>query len=238
MPFAPGNSANPNGRPRGSHNKRSAEIYYGLAERGDLDPADFLSSIVTNPNKPDELRIQAANMLMPYMHSKAGVLPAKLFVKYQINLPYPNPTKIDQVRDNIVYLTTLKLTEQIDTATADNLILDQRHLHDSILEETKLLYSQGGSADVQIHISGGLSPLPGTDIIMPQINGVIDAVAVDTPPPAPTDLDHVDQPPQSTTIDPVANQASTPDANADASSINSTNSICPVVRQNAPPNPK
>jgi hypothetical protein len=65
MSFAPGNSANPNGRPRGSHNKRTAEIYYGLAERGDLDPADFMSSIVTNPDKPDELRVQAANMLMP-----------------------------------------------------------------------------------------------------------------------------------------------------------------------------
>jgi hypothetical protein len=201
MPFVPGNSANPSGRPRGSHNKRTAEIYYGLQERGDLDPADYLSSIVTNPTKPDELRMQAANMLMPYMHSKAGVLPAKLFVKYTINLPYPKPDKLDQVRENIVYLTALKLTEQIDTATADNLILDQTKIHDSIFEEMKLLYSTGGGTDVQIHIEGGLPDMPGTNIIKPDLSGNDPLTLLDS------DHGRVDAPPEPTTINAVANPA-------------------------------
>jgi hypothetical protein len=90
MVFQPGVSPNPNGRPRGSHNKRTAEIYFSLQDRGDLDPADYLSSIVSDTTAPRDVRMQAANMLMPYMHSKAAVLPAKIFVKYQINLPYLN----------------------------------------------------------------------------------------------------------------------------------------------------
>jgi hypothetical protein len=106
-----------------------------------------------------------------------GLRPALVYLEHKVNLPHPNPTKLDQIRENITYLTNLKLSAKIDTASADNLILDQRHLHDSIFEEMKLLYSQDVAPEVSIHISGGLSPLPGTDIIMPQINGVIDAVA-------------------------------------------------------------
>jgi hypothetical protein len=217
------------GRKLGTRNKRTTEIINRLVSNGFNDPLLVLGEIVTNSDDP-HLRAQAANMLAPYLHGKHGIIPAPIYIEAKVDLPHANPTKLDQVRENIIYLTNLKLSAQIDTATAGNLILDQRHLHDSILEEMKLLYSQGGSADVQIHISGGLTPLPGTDIIMPQINGVIDAVAVPeaSASGATTPIDSVA----------VANQASTPDANADASSINSTNSICPVVRQNAPPNPK
>jgi len=53
------------GRPRGSRNRRTKEIFDRLEERGDLDPADLLSSIVTNTEELKELRIQAAGMLMP-----------------------------------------------------------------------------------------------------------------------------------------------------------------------------
>jgi hypothetical protein len=53
------------GRPRGSRNRRTKEIFDRLEERGDLDPADLLSPIVTNTEEPKELRIQAAGMLMP-----------------------------------------------------------------------------------------------------------------------------------------------------------------------------
>jgi hypothetical protein len=42
-------------------NKRTAEIFNRLENRGDLDPADLLSSIVTSNQEPKELRIQAAS---------------------------------------------------------------------------------------------------------------------------------------------------------------------------------
>jgi hypothetical protein len=63
-----------NGRPKGSPNKKNEELQKRLSERGDLDPADFLSSLVTNTNEPKELRVQASGLLMPYFYNKRGTI--------------------------------------------------------------------------------------------------------------------------------------------------------------------
>src|SRR5690349_1865500 len=90
--FKPGPSGNPNGRPVGARNKSSYELREKLKERGDRDPAEFLSEVVSNPNEPTELRIAASNYLMPYYHSKLGatpVPPPPQYVEQAINLPAP-----------------------------------------------------------------------------------------------------------------------------------------------------
>jgi hypothetical protein len=56
-------------------------------------------------------------MLAPYLHGKHGTIPTPIYIDAKVHLPHPNPTKLDQVRD---YLTNLKLSAQIDTATADS----------------------------------------------------------------------------------------------------------------------
>ena len=85
MTFHQGHTFSP-GRRHGSRNKRTAEIFHRLENRGDLDPADLLSSIVTNNEEPKELRIQAAKGLegvqMPAQGAKrplgsAGAPPAR-----------------------------------------------------------------------------------------------------------------------------------------------------------------
>jgi hypothetical protein len=80
MTFQPGVASNPAGRPKGARNKRTEEIWSRLEARGDLDPADLLSSIVTNKNESTELRAQAANFLMPYKYGKRGVIPVARFI--------------------------------------------------------------------------------------------------------------------------------------------------------------
>src|SRR6516162_9912996 len=75
------------GRPVGSRNKRTEEIFARLEKRGDLDPADFLSSIVTNTKESSELRVQAANMLMPYRYGKCGTIPVARFLPESIEVP-------------------------------------------------------------------------------------------------------------------------------------------------------
>jgi hypothetical protein len=135
----PGVVANPNGRQVGSRNRRTEELFIRLESRGDLDPADYLSSVVNDKTKPDDLRATAANMLLPYKYSKAGTAPVKIFIEHTIVLPHHEPRTLSDVRENIHYLSNLKLSQQIDTTTGNNLILDQTKLHDSILEETKLL---------------------------------------------------------------------------------------------------
>jgi hypothetical protein len=80
---SPGIVGNPNwvpghsqggGRKAGSRNRRTAEILERLRARGDKDPVDFLSEVVTNAdNQHDaDIRVQASALLAPYMHSKTG----------------------------------------------------------------------------------------------------------------------------------------------------------------------
>lgn len=45
--FKAGEVANPNGRPPGSRNKRTQELLDLLQSRGDKDPLDFLSEVIS-----------------------------------------------------------------------------------------------------------------------------------------------------------------------------------------------
>jgi hypothetical protein len=96
----------------------------------------------------------------------------RLFFTNKISIPNPHPTTVAQVRANIDYLTQLKSTGKIDLEWADSFIADQRILHDSLVDEAKLLAANGDTGDLTIRIEGGLPTLPGTDITMPLINGV------------------------------------------------------------------
>src|SRR5215510_4961493 len=114
MTFQPGHTLSP-GRRLGSRNKRTAEIFNRLEARGDLDPADLLSSIVTNDREPKELRIQAAGLLLPYKYSKMGatpVPPPPVYIEEIVNIP--RPTTIQQATQNILLLSELKSTGKID----------------------------------------------------------------------------------------------------------------------------
>ena len=113
--WASGQSGNPKGRPAGSRNRRTEDIFFRLENRGDTDPVDLLSEIVTNPNERKELRIQAAGLLVPYKYGKRGAIPeppAPRFIGQPVRLP--RATTIAQAADNIACLSELKATGQID----------------------------------------------------------------------------------------------------------------------------
>src|SRR6516162_4181762 len=83
--FQPGNTES-TGRPPGSPNKRTNELRLRLKNRGDTDPADFLSSIVSNPQEPTELKVAASNYLLPYLYSKRGALPPPRYIELEIDV--------------------------------------------------------------------------------------------------------------------------------------------------------
>jgi hypothetical protein len=98
----------------------------------------------------------------------------------------------------------MKAKGQIDLDFADSLIADNRTIANNLIVEEelklKLLNAKGGS-DVTIQIEGGLPPLPGTNIVMPKLNGMnghpaIEGIAAPASPPT-QDPDTPSQEPES-----------------------------------------
>jgi hypothetical protein len=152
-------------------------LWGALEKRGDIDPAQYLSSVVSDKKKPELTRIQAAGLLMPYKYSKCGTTAQPLplvYVDRPVDLPHPHVTELHQVIENTEYLSALRRDGKLDLAAADSLISDQRLIRDALIEEARLLIAQGGSPDQRIVITGGLPPLPlgpgDRGIIMPDHN--------------------------------------------------------------------
>jgi hypothetical protein len=73
--FAKGNrqgKVNSGGRPKGAKNKRNQEFAAMMAKRGDRDPLEFLSSVISGKMKEATLqhKIMAASALAPYMYAR------------------------------------------------------------------------------------------------------------------------------------------------------------------------
>jgi hypothetical protein len=164
--FKPGESP---GRKPGSQNRVSYELRERLKKRGDKDPAEFLSGIVTNEQEHKELRIAAANVLMPYLYNKLAPIsapPMLIILEDTVSIPYPHPKTLLEARENIAYISDLKAQGQIDRAWAESLVHDQRALHDSLVDEANLIAADASTAPPVIRIEGGMPELPGS-IIMP-----------------------------------------------------------------------
>jgi hypothetical protein len=173
MPFQAGNNANPKGRPVGSRNRRTQEILDLISQRGDKDPLDFLSEVISSQNHyPVEQKISASNILAPYLHSKYGAKIPPRYITEPVVLPHPQPTSIDQANANINYISARKANGAIDLDFADSLIADNKVIANNLIAEEelklKIAASPGGSdGTINIAIQGGLPELPGTSVIMP-----------------------------------------------------------------------
>ena len=170
--FQPGNTLG-KGRPPGSPNKRTEELRRRLAERGDTDPADYLSSVVTDPKESPELKVQAANNLLPYLYSKRGAMPPPRFVETPIEVP--EFTSIEIAESFLAKIATLVAGGELDIQTGLELSqltkawIDSRHAAKEL--DLKIINVEGGPREQTIRIEGGLPALPGTNITMPVLDG-------------------------------------------------------------------
>jgi hypothetical protein len=172
MTFQPGHTFSP-GRRHGSRNKRTAEIFHRLEDRGDLDPADLLSSIVTNNEEPKELRIQAAGLLMPYKYSKCGTAPVQVYI--DVPLDIPEFTHLSDAEQFLAKVAALVAHGQLDFQAGQNLSNLAKAWIDAQYQREELSikqYNAGtGETEQVIRVTGGLPELPGCSILMPQLNG-------------------------------------------------------------------
>ena len=134
---------------------------------------DFLSEIVSgNGEYPKELKVTAANYLAPYLHSKYGTKIPPRYIMEPVELPHLEPTSIEQANTNINYISARKAAGTLDLEFANSLINDNRVIANNIVAEEELklkLTAQHGHPNQVIRIEGGLPPLPGTNVIMPEL---------------------------------------------------------------------
>src|SRR5215467_7719385 len=172
MTFQPGHTFSP-GRRLGSRNKRTEEIFNRLESRGDVDPADLLSSIVTNNEEPKELRIQAAGLLMPYKYSKCGTAPVQVYI--DVPLDTPEFTHLSDAEQFLAKVAALVARGELDIQTGVELSSLAKAWIDSQYAREELAikqYNAGSTEHEQtIRIEGGLPALPGTNITMPMLDG-------------------------------------------------------------------
>jgi hypothetical protein len=128
-------------------------------------------------------------MLMPYKYAKRGSTAEpipRIYLESELKLPHPDPRSIAQGRDNIIYLSGLKATGQIDQAWGDNLIADQYKILSALVDEAKIAIQGGEQGEQVIRIEGGLPVMPGLEeLIMPQLNGhkSLELQAIESVPP-------------------------------------------------------
>jgi len=172
MTFQPGHTLSPGRRP-GSRNKRTAEIFERLESRGDKDPADLLSSIVTNNEEPKELRIQAAGLLMPYKYSKCGTAPVQVYI--DVPLDTPEFTHLSDAESFLAKIAALVAHGQLDFQAGQSLSALAKNWLDAqyLREELAIKQINAGTTEHEqtIRIEGGLPALPGTNVTMPVLDG-------------------------------------------------------------------
>jgi hypothetical protein len=178
MPFQSGeewqkSGGNAKGRVPGSRNKRTQEILDLIQSRGDKDPLDFLSEVISSENHYTvDQKISAANYLNPYLHSKRSVLVDPRFIETPVQVP-----EFQSIEEAEAYLASLpaKLGRgEVDFEVSEKISLLTRNYIETKIDAEKLrlqIASQGGEREQTIHITGGLPPLPATNIIMPELNG-------------------------------------------------------------------
>jgi hypothetical protein len=167
MPWSPGQSGNPhrNGaRPLGSRNRRTEEAIQLIISAGHQDPLLTLAELQAK-SADEGIRATAANMLAPYLHSKCGAMPPLRFISEPVELPHPSPTTVDHVNANLAHINAMVAAGTLDMDFATLLLAGQREHIVSYKAREEI------PANPDIHVTGGLPTLPGTTIIMPQVNG-------------------------------------------------------------------
>ena len=153
----------PQGRPAGSRNKRTKELLARLEARGDLDPADFLSALITDEKEPKELRVQASNVLLPYIHPKWQSTPVPRYLEDDINIP-KEFTCVEDAEKFLAHITARVTAKTLDLDFAEALSkmaigwIQSQYAKQGL--DLKSAAQGDTNHDTRIIIEGGLPPLP------------------------------------------------------------------------------
>jgi hypothetical protein len=170
MPWAPGQSGNPNGY-KGPRERRRKEVFDIIKNLGHKDALETLSYLQHNEQIEPGLRIAAASALAPYCHPKMQATPTPRFIELQLDVP-----EFAHVSDAEAFLAKIALLTargHLDIQSAQELSALVKTWIDTQYTKEELAYklSPPEQRDTTIRIEGGLPALPGTSIVMPVLDG-------------------------------------------------------------------
>jgi hypothetical protein len=167
MTFKPGQSGNPKGRTPGRRNAKTRAVLEKL--NGVADALALLGEMVASAEAPLALRVTAATALAPYQYPKAPRL-----LRKKIDLP--EPVTIEDATANIARIGVFAAARRIGLDEANDLVNFQKayiearigcELEQRIATLEHAL--QNAHINLGVSVVGGMPPLPGTTIDMPQL---------------------------------------------------------------------
>jgi hypothetical protein len=170
MPWAPGQSGNPNGY-KGPRERRRAEVFDIIKNLGHKDALETLSYLQHNEQIDPGLRIAAAAALAPYCHPKMQATPTPRFIDLQLDIP--EFSHVSDAENFLAKIALLTAKGHLDIQSAQELSglvktwIDSQYLR----EELNYKISPPETRDTTIRIEGGLPALPGTNVTMPVLDG-------------------------------------------------------------------
>jgi hypothetical protein len=193
MVWKPGQTGNPNGRPRkypvdGKYPQPPPGVdprdFYGLAayrdeyrniaeQHGLEDPVLYQHKLLSDDKLPVGLRATIAAAIAPYYRPKLGLQTLPRMVEIQVEVP--NFQTVEEAQAFLIKITSLvgsgelSLSTGIDLGTLVRAWISAKHAAMEI--EIKRLNATQDIGPQRYTITGGLPALPGTDIIAPQLNG-------------------------------------------------------------------
>jgi hypothetical protein len=190
MPWAAGQSGNPNGY-SGPRNRRRHEIFQIIKDLGHKDALVTLSTLA-HESQDQGTKMAAAAALAPYCHPKLQATPTPRFVENPIEVP--EFTHLSDAESFLAKVAVLVARGELDFQSALELSTLVKNWIDSQYARQELdikLVAQGGPTEQTIHITGGLPPLPGCNVTMPLLDGkpVTNGHALEPPTPVAPPLD-------------------------------------------------
>jgi hypothetical protein len=190
MVWKPGQSGNPNGRPKKFptspeglsertlyYQANAAKIrdeYRAVAEAQDLeDPVLFQHRLLSDESIPAPARAVIANQIAPYYRPRLGIVEPAKFIQTPIEVP--SFSTCEEAEAFLLQLAQRVASQELDLESVQSVsarVLDWIHSKRAGQElEIKRLNASQDTGEQTIHITGGLPELPGTEITMPQLNG-------------------------------------------------------------------
>jgi hypothetical protein len=136
------------------------------------DPAEYLASIISSSDASTECKVAASGNLMPYLYSKLGAITPQRFVETLIHVPdFHSIDDVEQFLNHVarhVARGSLSIDHGKELADLARAWVHTHYADDELRIKIAASMANDPNHPLTIRIAGGLPPLPGSDVIMPQ----------------------------------------------------------------------